>query len=94
MVYDSSETNITEITNISKSDTSVVYGDVNCDGEIGIDDVVAVTCYVTDSNKNPLSEQALANADVYDVGSGVNSLDALAIQKYLVKIIDTLPETN
>jgi hypothetical protein len=74
----------------TKNDT--LLGDANCSGAVDIDDVVAIACYVSDASENPLTEQGLINADVYDIGSGVNGLDALSVQKYLVKIIDVLPE--
>jgi endo-1,4-beta-xylanase len=72
----------------------VVYGDANDDGVVDIDDVVAVTCYVGDPVENSLSDTAMISADVYGNGDGVNAMDALTIQKYLVKVIDTLPETE
>jgi hypothetical protein len=76
------------------TDIKIVYGDADGDGDVDIDDVVAVTCYVADSVGNTLSDYALSSCDVYDVGSGVNSMDALSMQKYLVKVIDSLPETT
>jgi mannan endo-1,4-beta-mannosidase len=85
-----------EITTTTENTTSAVegvYGDADGDGDVDIDDVVAVTCYVADSVENALSDDALVLCDVYEVGSGVNGMDALSMQKYLVKVIDSLPET-
>ncbi len=70
------------------SDSSVVYGDVNCDGKVSIADVLTL-------NKNlmagdPLSEQAQKNADV-DRDGTPSSADALNLLKYTIKVIDTLP---
>ena len=44
----------------------------------------------TDTNK--ITEQGSANADCSNVGDGVTNKDALAIQKFMLKIIDKLPE--
>lgn len=76
----------------SSSSGVTVWGDADVDGDVDIDDVVAIVCFVSDSNANPLTDQGKANADVYNNGSGVNALDALSVQKYLVKVIDTLPD--
>jgi endoglucanase len=78
----------------TKATTSgdILWGDADVDGDVDIDDVVAIACYVADDSSNPLTAQGLLNADVYDNGSGVNALDALSVQKYLVKVIDSLPE--
>lgn len=89
-VQDTTEEPTTAATTVSGND--IVYGDANVDGNVDIDDVVAVICFVADATANPLGTQGELNADVYDTGSGVNSLDALSIQKYLVKVIDKLPE--
>jgi aryl-phospho-beta-D-glucosidase BglC (GH1 family) len=74
--------------------SDVVYGDANGDGAVDIDDMVAVVCYVSDPVSNPLSADAMVSADVYGNGDGVNAMDALAIQKYLVKSVDSLPITE
>ena len=34
-----------------------------------------------------MTEQGLANADVYNVGDGVTNSDALSIQKYMLNLI-------
>jgi hypothetical protein len=74
------------------SASSYLAGDATEDGTVDIDDVVSIMCYVSDSSSNPLGSQALENADVYQPGTGVNALDALSVQKYLVKTITSLPE--
>jgi hypothetical protein len=73
-------------------DDTIVYGDADCDGDVDIDDVVMLVCYVADNTTNPLTEQGLKNVDVYQTGDGVNAMDALSVQKFLVKNIDSLPE--
>lgn len=69
------------------------YGDADLDGEVGISDAVTIMSYVANKVKYPLSDQALANADVNNRGDGISNMDALAVQKYLAQIINSLPET-
>jgi hypothetical protein len=76
---------------------SYLAGDINLDANVDISDLVAVTCYCIDSEANPICKAALEVADVYNTGDGVNSLDALTIQQYLVKMISEIryaPETE
>lgn len=70
------------------TDTKTMYGDVNCDGEVSIADVLAL-------NKNllggvTLTAQGEINADVDKDGKPTNA-DVLNILKYAVKILDVLP---
>jgi mannan endo-1,4-beta-mannosidase len=94
----STTTAATTSADITTTTTTVVgdicYGDADCDGDVDVDDIVAVTCYVADPVANPLSDDALVNCDVYGGGDGVNGMDALSIQKFLVRIIDELPVTE
>lgn len=85
------ETTTASTTVSTTGNSGVLYGDANVDNKVDVDDIVAVICYVADSETNPLTEQGKINADVYGDGDGVNALDALNIQKYLVKVIDSLP---
>lgn len=83
---------VTEPTTEPSTSSSVVSGkrkagDANCDGQLGISDVIRVMCYTSNKLKYPISEQGLINADVYQRGDGVNSLDALEIQKAITQII-------
>jgi aryl-phospho-beta-D-glucosidase BglC (GH1 family) len=82
----------TSNTTTTVADDTIVYGDADCDGDVDIDDVVMLVCYVADNTTNPLTEQGLKNVDVYQTGDGVNAMDALSVQKFLVKNIDSLPE--
>lgn len=78
----------------TKPTGETVYGDADLSGDIEIADAVKVLCYVTDSENNPMEEQAIINADVYQTGDGISAQDALSIQKYLAQIIKELPETG
>ncbi len=77
------------------------YGDANCDGEVNMADAVLIMQYLANPNKyglngtgtSHMTAQGLANADVYDSGDGVSSADALSIQKYLLQLVKTLPES-
>ena len=62
-------------------------GDANCDGKVDISDAVVIKCYLISSSKYPLSAQGAYNADVQGNRNGVNAQDAVAIQKYILRII-------
>ena len=66
-----------------------VYGDVNCDGEVTIADVVMLSRYVAeDTELNPVpSEQGLKNADCESNGN-IDSGDITAIARYLAHLIE------
>ncbi len=70
-----------------------MWGDANNDGTIDMSDVVAIMQSLANPNKYKLGDAGIYNADVYEAGSGVTSNDALAIQKYLLGLIKTLPES-
>ncbi len=77
----------------TQSDTDPsLYGDADLDGKVTMADVVKVTLYASNPEKNPLTEEALNNCDVYQRGDGVGISDALSIQKKIAQVIDTLPE--
>lgn len=76
-------------------------GDANCSGEVDLSDAVLIMQCVSNPDKFSLSgtagsritDQGYKNADVFAVGDGVTSKDALAIQKYMLKLIPSLPES-
>ncbi|MBO5383827.1 MAG: glycoside hydrolase family 9 protein, partial [Ruminococcus sp.] len=67
------------------------YGDVNCDGAVDIADVVLLKCYLINSSQYTISKKGILNADVQGDSNGVNAQDAIAIQKYSLKLIKKLP---
>lgn len=79
--------------------TSVKYGDTNCDGTVSLSDAVLILQSIASNDKfgvggtdeNAITPQGIINADCYEVGSGVTANDALAVQKYLLKLVDSLP---
>ncbi len=78
-----------------------VAGDSNCDGSVNMADAVLImqsianpSVYgVTGSNANHITVQGNQNADVYEAGGGITNLDALSVQKYLLNLINQLPES-
>ena len=70
----------------------ILYGDANCDGRITVSDAVTILLYIGNKDKYPLTPQGKLNADCNNVGDGITVNDALAIQKYDAKVIDSLPE--
>jgi len=75
----------------SESSSKVLYGDADLSGTIDVADVVVVASYVGNPDSNPMSEKAILNSDVQNVGNGVDASDVLAIQQYLAKIVKSLP---
>ena len=69
------------------------WGDANCDGGIDMSDAVAIMQSLANPNKYQLSNQGKFNADVYEAGSGITTNDAFVIQKYLLGLIKSLPES-
>ncbi|MBR1823603.1 MAG: glycoside hydrolase family 9 protein [Ruminococcus sp.] len=82
-----------------KNDVTV-YGDANCDGSVSIADAVLIMQSLANPSKfglqgnsdDKITDQGYANADCSNIGDGVTNKDALAIQKYMLKLIEKLPE--
>lgn len=75
----------------TSTEIDILYGDANSDGEVTIADAVAILQYLANSDEYSLSEYAQACADCCNVGDGINTDDALAIQKLDAKTIENLP---
>lgn len=77
-----------------------VYGDANCNGEVKMNDAVLLMQAIANedvygingTDTNHLTEKGADLADVYERGSGITTMDALSIQKYLIGKV-TLPES-
>ena len=63
-------------------------GDVNCDGNITLADVVFLGHYLIDGVQ--LSDVAVKNADC-NRNDTVESADAAALMKFLIHMVDALP---
>lgn len=62
-------------------------GDANCDGQVTLNDAVAILQYVALASKYPLSEQGMKNAEC-DLVNGITANDALQIQMHDAGLID------
>ncbi len=85
------ETTATEPVTETSTDpvSNAVYGDVDCNGAVEILDVITL-CQALMGSATLSQEQAVnANCDL--ANEALNASDCLAIMKYLVKLIDTLP---
>ena len=69
----------------------IKYGDANGDGAVDVADVVLVKCYLINGESYSMTKQGAANADVQGKSNGINVQDVIAIQKYVLKLIDELP---
>ena len=69
----------------------IKYGDANGDGAVDVADVVLVKCYLINGESYSMTKQGTANADVQGKSNGINVQDVIAIQKYVLKLIDELP---
>lgn len=78
----------------------ILWGDANCDKEVNLSDAILIlqsiaapdNYGVNGKNENHITKQGELNGDVSENGNGLTSKDALAIQKFLIKIITELPE--
>ncbi|MBR1824630.1 MAG: hypothetical protein IJ779_10410 [Ruminococcus sp.] len=85
---------------IQIGEAAVTAGDANCDGNIDLSDAVLIMQYVanpdkyglTGSSSAHITDQGMKNADVSGNADGVTGKDALAIQKFTLKLITALPE--
>lgn len=82
---DSSQVSKNIYTNLEAFD----YGDVNCDGNVDISDVVLIKGYTINPEKYLLAAPFLA--DITGNGNGVNAQDAVALQQYLLGTVKSLP---
>lgn len=88
----------TTVTSTTVKNEDVDYGDANCDGTVDLADVVLIMQSLANPDKygingtdpTHLTEQGSLNADCCD-GNGVTTNDAVIIQKYLLKLIPSLP---
>lgn len=66
--------------------SKIVYGDVNCDGYVRIDDVVLLNRFVAEDDAVTVSVQGIANAQCYADGE-IDGKDATMLLQYLVGAI-------
>ena len=81
-------------TSAPTSGEKIAWGDANCDGNVNLNDAVAILQHVALEAKYGLKGNGVSNSDVIDNGSsGLTGLDALAIQMIDAKLltVDQLP---
>ena len=79
----------------------LLYGDADCDKQVKMNDAVLIMQVLANgdrynengSDPNHITEEGMINADCYDPGSKLTPFDALAVQKYLLHLVQ-LPEYN
>ncbi|MBR4627318.1 MAG: beta-mannosidase [Ruminococcus sp.] len=82
----------------STGEAEIVWGDANCDGEVNMADAVFIMQSIGNPDKygkgtaEGITEQGEKNGDVNQTGNGLTNKDALAIQKYKLGLLATLPE--
>lgn len=94
-----STTTTTTATTTSAGSGDILYGDANCDGGVDLADAVIIMQELANPNKfgvngsdeHHITDKGLKNADCCNIGDGVTNNDALAIQRYLLKLVDKLP---
>lgn len=69
------------------------YGDANGDGEVGVADATLIMQVAANPDGFSIEDKNKPYADVTGGGDGITAADALAIQKYLVGSLATLPES-
>jgi hypothetical protein len=76
------------------------YGDANGDNDISIADAVIIMQSLANpdmyglkgKDESHIKNIGYINADCYNTGDGITNADALAIQKYMLSLIASLPE--
>ena len=84
------------------SSVDIKYGDANCNGSVDLGDAVLIMQSIANPDKygekgtapEHITAEGKKNSDVTGNGDGVTSADALAIQKFMLKLIDKLPVTE
>ena len=90
--YENEEPSLPEVT---------MWGDANCDDGVDLSDAVIIMQSLANPNKyglngsdtNHITLQGTINGDVCDNGNGITSADASSIQRKLLGLISTLPES-
>lgn len=69
-----------------------IYGDANNDSVVSIADAATIMQYISNPDKYAMSDIGKINADVVGGNNGITADDALAIQKYDAKLVDSIEE--
>ncbi len=74
-----------ETTTTTPPVTAGLKGDVNCDGDVKVNDVILLNRFLSEDTTATITEQGMLNAEV-DGAGGVNGSDAIGILKILAGI--------
>ena len=85
---------------VGTGEAVTLWGDANCDEKVNLSDAVMIMQSLSNpsrygrngSDKNHITAQGELNGDVNLNGNGITNADALAIQKFMLKLITELPE--
>lgn len=89
-------TPITTTTSSNTTENDILYGDANCDGKVDISDAVMILQALSNKDKygvtgydpTHITEQGMKNADCNKSRDGVTTSDALAVQKYVIGLVN------
>ena len=89
------------VTSAAGAPNDIVYGDANCNGTLELSDAILIMQSLANPSRyglastedGHLTQQGKLNGDVYERGGGITANDALAIQRRLLNIIPSLPES-
>lgn len=84
-----------------ETSSDIIYGDADCDGKVYLNDAVLIMQAIGNpdaygengTDPKHITKKGIDNADVSNRGDGLTNLDALAIQKKLLGLVDELPES-
>ena len=87
---------------VIKLERKSLSGDANCDGTVDLADAVLIMQSISNPSRygikgddeRRITDEGLKNADCCNTGDGVTNADALAIQKYKLSLVDSLPVEN
>ena len=101
ITHETDEENHVPIITVKLTKKDIAYGDTNCDGKVELSDAILIMQALANPNKygvkgnadNHLTAQGALNGDVDPSTKGLTADDALTIQLYLLKKIESLPAT-
>ena len=77
----------------SRENSITPWGDANEDKKVDISDSVIIMQSLANPSKYTMDKVGNSFADVNLTGNGITNADALAVQKYLVGLVEDLPES-
>lgn len=82
-----------------KAEVAHMWGDANCDGEVTVADETLILQVIANPDNYGLGKDqgitsvGIANSDVYQNGDGITARDVVAVHKWLIGEIASLPES-